>query len=207
MTYSSDPHGPDQAYVISLAGGDPKRVTRPPQVAWEPTFSPDGKWIVFESHMNGRKGEIWKIRVDGTGLKRLTSGFNDRQPNWGPKDLIVFQRHQLGQVDVWTIDTDGDGARNVTNTPNVEETDVSWSPSGDWLVFSPDGSNVDVASLFTINLDGTGRRRLTNAAGRYDGASSWSPDGETIAFESFRGDPDGGVGTRVWTIRAPLGRR
>ena len=148
------------------------------------------------------------MRTDGTGLTRLTSGSNDRQPNWSPQgDLIVFQRHERGQVDLWVVDTHGDGARNLTNTPAQEETDVSWSPSGDYLVFSSDGPGVDFASLFTVGADGKGRRRLTTAPGRYDGAPAWSRDGKSVAFESYAGDPDGGPGTRLWVIAAPRGRR
>src|SRR5205823_4206691 len=113
IVFSSDPNGPDQAYTVSASGGAPRRITRPPQIAWEPSYSPDGKWIAFESHRNGPKGEIWKVRVDGTGLARLTSGSNDRQPNWGPHDLIAFQRHAGGQADVWVIGADGRGERNV----------------------------------------------------------------------------------------------
>ena len=208
VSYTADPVGPDQIYVVASEGGNRRRVTEPPQVAWEPTFSPDGEWLVFESHKNGRKGEIWKVRSDGSQLTRLTSGSNDRQPNWSPKgDLIVFQRHRRHQVDVWLMDTNGEDLRNVTRTRSREETDVSFSPSGDYLVFSGDGKDVDFASLFTIALDGTGRDRLTHAADTYDGAPGWSRDGTRIAFESYRGDPDGSPGTRIWVIDAPPDRR
>jgi TolB protein len=157
VAYTADPVGPDQIYVVPSEGGKRRRVTEPPQVAWEPTFSPDGEWLVFESHKKGPKGEIWKVRSDGSELTRLTSGSNDRQPNWSPAgDLIVFQRHRKGQVDVWLMDTNGDNLKNVTRTRSREETDVSFAPSGDYLVFSGDGKGVDFASLFTIATDGTG---------------------------------------------------
>ena len=142
VVFSSDPEGPDQAYLVPFVGGALRQITRPPQIAWEPTFSPDGKWIVFESHRNGPKGEIWKVRVDGTGLTRLSFGVDDRQPNWGPANRIVFPapRRQPGRPDV--MDAAGGNKRKLTNTPPLEETDVSWSPSGGWLVFSSDGPGV-----------------------------------------------------------------
>jgi TolB protein len=211
VTYTADPIAGDQVFVVPASGGTPRAVTRAPIVAFEPTFSPDGSWIVFERYRPNRS-EIWKVRVDGTGLQRLTAGFDDRQPNWSPAgDRIVFQRHARNRpnstTDLWTISPSGDAARNVTRTRELEETDASWSPSGRFLVFSSDATNVDVASLFTIRADGSGRRQLTRTRAIYDGAPAWSPDGRQIAFESVRGDPDSSRGTTIWVVAAPAGRR
>lgn len=54
-----------------------------------PGFSPDGKWVAFTSyfdHYGDDLGcEIYIIRVDGTGLRRLTDNdYCDYQPRWGP---------------------------------------------------------------------------------------------------------------------------
>ena len=206
VTYTSDPRAGDQVFVVPAAGGAPRAITRRPVVAFEPSFSPDGRFVVFERFRPNRS-QIWRVGVDGSGLRRLTSDSNDRQPNWSPRgDRIVFQRHRRGQVDLYTVDPNGRGARNLTRTRRREETDVSWSPSGRYLVFSSDGGNIDRASLFTIGAGGGGRRQLTRTSGIYDGAPSWSPDGARIAFESVAADPDGSRGTRIWTIAAPPGR-
>jgi TolB protein len=208
IVYSSDPVGADAIWTARPDGGDRQRVFgRRRLISIEPSFSPDGQWVVFESSVFDAEGPgtIWKVRIDGTGLSRLTRRHNDRQPNWSPRgDRIVFQRERGGDsFDLMTIDPDGGGLRNVTRTRRVSETDVSWAPDGERLVFSSDGRGIRFASLFTIRADGTERRRLTMARGWYDGAPSWSPDGATIAFEARRGEPDGSPGTRIWTIAAP----
>ena len=207
IAYSADPEGPDSVFLVNPDGSGRRRVIQRPQdITIEPTISPDGQWIVFESSVFDAEGpaSIWKVRSDGTELRRLTSGANDRQPNWSPAgDRIVFQRFRRRHWDLWTIDPNGGSLKNITKTKRRDETDVSWSPDGKRLVFSADGPNVDIASLYVIGANGGARKRVTKARRYYDGAPGWSPDGRTIAFESRRGEPDDSPGTRIWTIAAP----
>ena len=178
IAYSADPIGPDAVFLVNPDGSERRRVVqRPRLIAIEPTISPDGAWIVFESSVFDAEGpaSLWKVRSDGSDLRRLTRAANDRQPNWSPAgDRIVFQRLRAGHWDLWTIDPDGGSARNVTRTPGRDETDVAWSPDGRRLVFSSDGPGVDIASLYVIGAGGGPRTRVTRARGYYDGAPSWS---------------------------------
>lgn len=208
VVYTSDAETDrDQVFVAPASGGEPVRVTNPPEVAFEPSFSPDGQWIVYESHRaSDRRGEIWKVNLAGTVYQRLTTGGDDRQPNWAPfGDRILFQRSGRGGADIWTMNTDGGDLRNVTRTGDREETDASFSPSGRFIVYSGDGPRIDLASIFTIPTGGGRRIQVTRTRGIYDGAPAWSSTGR-IAFESSRGDPERGR-TTLWTIRAPRGRQ
>lgn len=218
ITYASDESGHDEVYVGPPTGhfSQATRLTHPPQVAFEPSLSPDGRWVAFESHIHGAAGEIWKVRIDGSGLRQLTRRFDDREPNWSPSgDRIVFQREpaaaaasEAGPWDLWTIAPAGSRATDVTQTPSLNETDPSWSPDGGYIVFSSDGPGIDIASLFVVPAQGGRRRQITHTRGIYDGAPSWSPDGARIAFESTVGDPDsGGARAAIWTIAAPPGAR
>jgi len=214
VTYTSDVIDRDEVYTVPATGGTPKRITnRPGYLAFEPSFSPilsDGsQWIVFESHKESKPnccGELWKVRLDNHRLVRLTHGSDDRQPEWSPNgDKIVFQRQvSPGNWDVFTIDTNGGSLFNVTNNPSAGNTDCSWSPSGNYIVYSAGGPHIKVANLFIIAATGGTPIQLTNSCG-LDGAPGWSPDGSKIAFESAPFDPDKKGSTAIWIINAPLG--
>jgi Tol biopolymer transport system component len=50
----------------------------------EPTWSPDGSMIAFtRSHSNDVDGEIYTVKVDGTGLTQVTHAPGSGSPDWG----------------------------------------------------------------------------------------------------------------------------
>lgn len=202
---SRDPH--DEIFVIDDGGGpgDEVQLTdRADSMAYEPSFSPDGQWVLFESHPLDveDEGVVTKFRSDGSGsYVALTESADDcRQPNWSPAgDLILYQRHQDRQWDIWVMGTDGSGKRKVTSGPG-DKTDASFSPDGQWIVYSSDG-DLEFANLFVVSIAGGEAQRVTEYDG-YDGAPSWSSSGQLV-FESYPGDPDDSSGTTLWVIDAP----
>ena len=105
---------------------------------------------------------------------------------------IAFASSRSGAVEIWLMNIDGSGLKQVTN---IQEgaCQPRWSPDGLKIVFiSPCVRHLSYypgASLFIINADGTGLVPLPNTpGGDYD--PSWSPDGSQIAFTSLR---NGGV--------------
>ena len=206
-----DPH--DEIYVIDAnrESGDERQVTsRAGQVAYEPSLSPDGTWVVFESHPLDveEKGRIVKYKLDGSQTYiNLTGPDGDaRQPNWSPAgDLILYQALANGQWDVWVMNTDGTDPHQVTRGPG-NKTDASFSPDGNWIVYSYEDPIEDIANLYVISTQGGQPIRVTNFEG-YDGAPSWSPNGNWIAFESSASPDPEETGTTLWLIMAPDLRR
>ena len=52
-----------------------------------PAATPDGQWIVYASHDPARRG-LWKVRPDGSGAVRLSSG-NHGLPEVSPDGTLV----------------------------------------------------------------------------------------------------------------------
>jgi TolB protein len=198
IVFSSDRVQREEIWTIASTGGTPTQVTSRAGSAdsLEPSFSPDGEWIVFETRTAaGGRGSLWKVRSDGSQLERLTDGagggFEDREPNWSPRgDWIVFQRRiSGGHWDLYALRPGGAGPWRWTSGPG-DDTDPSFSPDGRWVVYSSD-EGLALPEIFVIPEGGGARLRATTSPGRYDGAPSWSPDGRWIAFESSVGAPDG----------------
>ncbi len=204
---SREPH--DEIYLLDDYGspGDEVKITdRTNRVAYEPSLSPDGQWIVFESHKLDAEdnGTIVKYKIDGTmPYQNLTNSDEDcRQPNWSPTgDKILYQKLSAGQWDIWIMNNDGANRQRVTSGSG-DKTDVSFSPDGQWIVYSSNQFGLEFSNLFIIPVSRGNAVRITRYEG-YDGAPSWSPDGKKIAFESYPGDPDNSSGTMLWIIDVP----
>jgi TolB protein len=65
-----------ELFVSDADGKNVKQITDFGCASFAPTFTPDGKQILFSSNKHncdGRKFELYLINVDGTGLKQVTS--------------------------------------------------------------------------------------------------------------------------------------
>jgi TolB protein len=99
--------------------------------------------------------------------------------------------------DIWTIEPDGTGAANLTNSAAREDT-PDWSPDGTKIAFATDADKTEPCNLqayhaplcnyelYTMNANGTGQTRLTNDSGAQH-YPSFSPDGSKLAFSDFGG--------------------
>ena len=125
-----------------------------------------------------------------------------RQPNWSPNgDLILYQKLAGGRWDIWIYNLSSQKESRLTQGKG-DKTDASFSPNGNWIVYSSEENDLEFANLFIKPVNSPSSIRLTHFTG-YDGAPSWSADGKVI-FESFKGDPDNSKGTQIWLIDIDL---
>ena len=87
-------------------------------------------------------------------------------------------------LEICTINPDGTGHRNLTNSPNVDEFYPTWSPDRTEIVFM--GPGVGAASLYLMNSDGSNATLLKkNHWARTH--PTWSSDGMKIAYGGVDG--------------------
>src|SRR6266536_465935 len=71
-------------WLVPLAGGQPRQLTASPKQDRHPRWSPDGKWIVFESNRGGAF-QLYLIAADGGEARQLTTIATEAtQPVWSP---------------------------------------------------------------------------------------------------------------------------
>ena len=186
-----------EIYVMDADGGNEQKLTNNPADDGFPSWSPDGKWIVFQSNRdwdNPRNTEIYVMDADGGNQQRLTENPNeDESPSWSPNGKqIVFSSVREGHFnyEIYVMGADGGNQRRLTeNLKN--DWDPSWSPDVKQIAFASDRKgDLENFEIYVMDADGGNQRRLTeNRVDDWD--PSWSPDGERIAFMSeMDGNPE-----------------
>jgi len=164
-------------YLMNPDGSGQTRITDNTFSSYRPSWSPDGKHIVYASF---ETGELFVMNADGSLQTRLTAGPSGH-PSWSPSGKVIAFGGQEGAnsvSEINVVNVDGSGRRQLTHHGQMNNK-PSWSPDGTRIAFeSKRGGNTDI---YVMNADGTGERRLTTDAA-VDEWPAWSPDGGSIAF-------------------------
>jgi dipeptidyl aminopeptidase/acylaminoacyl peptidase len=99
----------------------------------------DGKGWTYD-----RRSHLFSTSIDGTGCRQLTEGdWDDHGPVWSPdggRIAFVSDRREDRWIwpggDVWTVDRDGGGLRQLTEGTKLGAERPAWSPDGGRLVFA-----------------------------------------------------------------------
>jgi len=153
----------------------------------DPTWSPDGRTILFSSDSEGTF-EVYRADLDARRVSRVTTcrtracerSWGDLSPSWSPDgSRVVFERN-LHDIDV--MRSDGTHIRPLVRCRVLpcERTSPAWSPRGDEIVFQRSPREV-----WVIRPDGTGAHRLFSCE-KADCLAvldpTWSPDGTRLTF-------------------------
>jgi TolB protein len=153
-----------------------------------PNFSPRGTRLVFVRTIHDDCGcphaadhAIFTVRLDGTGLRRLTPWNlqGSLNPDWSPNGRwIVFASvgDDNPNRELWLIHPDGTDLHAITDTPahRFNWGKSTFSPEGTRIVASRSLAQGGEADVFVMHVDGTRLRKLTRSV-LWESYADWGP--------------------------------
>ncbi|HEV7671124.1 MAG TPA: amidohydrolase family protein [Thermoanaerobaculia bacterium] len=177
--------------VVPAIGGESRKVTSTPGHYAEPTFSPDGKQIVYRRISGGflrtsawsNDLGVWRVPALGGDPVRVSK--DGAVPQFGAaSDRLYLTRFNEDGSELFSVDLNGAESRTVAKGEKTVEYHVS--PDGDWVAFV-DLWNVYVApfnalgGVDPLSLDREGKNipiaKVTREAGWY---VHWSGDSKRL---------------------------
>ncbi|WP_350288135.1 amidohydrolase family protein [uncultured Croceitalea sp.] len=175
-----------------IPNGKPKRLTNNKDFESEPTFSPDGKELVFVTWNDENLGAVHRMPATGGSSTKLTTEKGIyRTPSFSPSGKLIAYRKERGNNDqgrtfakktgIYTINTNGSNQKWV-------------SEEGEYPTFTKDGKRIFyqtggtyfgnlTKSLKSVDLNGKEER--THVKSKYANRLVPSPDNNWIAFTNL----------------------
>jgi dipeptidyl aminopeptidase/acylaminoacyl peptidase len=170
-----------QVYLLSLDGGEARRVTSLRNGVSSFQWSPDGTRLALLSRTGPSDAKA--PSSDVRHYKHPSYKFNDT--GW-----FDDKRSHVFVADVAT-----GAARQITSGDDWNDTDPQWSPDGRRIAFVSDrtGKAFDESrntDVWVVNADGTGALTKISDHDEADASPRFSPDGKWIAFTGELHDRD-----------------
>ncbi|MFL6211251.1 MAG: protein kinase domain-containing protein [Pyrinomonadaceae bacterium] len=176
-----------QVWFLSYPEGKARRITNDPNGYGGISLGLTADASTIATIQSRTTGQVWVLAPgeDESRAKQLTSGgVADGYDNlaWLPDGRIVYNVYTGEHLDLWIMNADGTGRKQLTNDAYWEYTAAA-SPDGRYMVFQSErGGNL---SLWRIDADGNNPKQLTTGDG-VDSRPAFSPDSQWIVFESTR---------------------
>ena len=185
--------------MIMNADGSNVRDLTPTGYQGDPSFTPDGRQIVFTRTDADQYDAVWLMNPDGSNQHELSATRNavhgdkcgcDVDATVSPDGKTITYIRIVGdwgtQQALMSVGIDGTGLKRLTPPSFEVGIKHDWSPDGKLIVFTAPGDPAPgkSAELWVMRPDGSRKTRLTHfAQGTKNAfAGSFSPNGKWIAL-------------------------
>jgi tricorn protease len=171
-------------FTVPAEHGNTRDLTQTSNAKEEnPSWSPDGKWIAYQTDASG-EAEI-AIRPSEGGAEQVISDFKTGyfyHPAWSPDgSKLAFSDNEHN---LWYLDVKSHKAVKVSQDKFNEIHDYTWSPDSKWLAWSQQRDNQQ-PGIWLYSLD-NGKPMLMSSPMDADFNPAFDPDGKYLYFISLR---------------------
>jgi dipeptidyl aminopeptidase/acylaminoacyl peptidase len=178
-------------FVVSIAGGEARKISTSPGADASPRYSPDGKYIAWRSQARaGYESDRWRLMVLERSIGRLGNLTEslDRWVNsftWSPDSANLFiATNDRGRQGIQLLSVNGGSARTVASGDS-ELDDMQLTHDGKTMVYTQQ-SGISPVEIFRVSSSGGEPAALTHLNDTVLNASQLTP------LEEFWVDaPDG----------------
>ncbi len=177
-----------------------RRIRIPLNGLTTPSWSPDGKQLVFTGY-DGGLSDLFVVNVDGSNLHRLTNDkYADLEPSWSPDGKTIafttdrspatdFEALKFGRLRIALLHLDNgsiDILRHMDQGKNINPT---WAPDGRSLAFVSDRNGI--SNIFLYDLSDGNIYQLTDVFTGVSGITalspclSWAHEADRLAFAYY----------------------
>jgi len=154
-------------------GREVQNLSNHPGYDYDPQWSPDSQWIVFQSERGGNRN-IYRMKADGSMPQRLTDNATlEGGAQWSPDgQWITFASNRDGPSEIYRMHADGSHIQRLTFSKTAGG--PQWSPDGEWIAYVSYNSVKDNSYVYRMRSDGSEVQCLT-ANLSYSRSPQWSP--------------------------------
>jgi Tol biopolymer transport system component len=196
IAFASSRDGVPQIFLTDLSGSEARQLTDLPEGACQPTWSPDGQYLIFVSPCGGMDEVLYQARLhmvhaDGSGLEPIPSSQpGDFEPAWSPDGTrVAFTSVRSGATELYVLHLGDESVVQLTNgSSDLQSRQAAWSPDGRQIAYTVKRFGT-VFQVWLMDANGGNQRQLVRSGIRFsDYLPSWTPDGASVMFNHRRAD-------------------
>ena len=166
--------------------GEPRPIGSEGAALRNPAWSPDGRWLVFESDAESFR-DLYRLDLAGASTLRLT---NDQQGNFEPAispdgQSIAFVSSRDGNAELYRMSSDGGSPQRLTTSPG-DDSQPTWSPDARAIAFTSGRDRARGHDVFLLDLGTNDVVAVVRDGSRTEPALvrdvAYSPTGDRLAF-------------------------